>query len=192
MDQSESLGDGGDGDHHLYHSQCLYIFGVAAHRDVHGDGRAGLLGLGLVRHGCEALARESREAARLQRRDGDPARPLAGAGLLAGTAIGSDNARHAANDVQAAYSDAYYACMHEDQRAGYYDNGAPRPGYGYGYGPPPPAYYYPAYAYPYPYYYSPGISLGFGFGGGWGHRGWGGGHGWGGGRGFHGGGFRHR
>src|SRR6201985_3208899 len=58
----------------------------------------------------------------------------AGAGLLAGTAIGADNARHAASDVQAAYGDAYYACMHEDQRAaGYYDNGPPPPGYGAGY-----------------------------------------------------------
>jgi hypothetical protein len=112
----------------------------------------------------------------------------AGAGLLAGTAIGADNARHAANDVQAAYSDAYYGCMHEDQRAGYYDNGAPRPGYAYGPSPPPAYYYpaYPAYSYPYPYYYGSGLSFGFGFGGG---RGWG--HGWGGGHGFHGGGFRH-
>lgn len=106
----------------------------------------------------------------------------AGAGLLAGTAIGADNARHAANDVQAAYGDAYYACMHEDQRAAGYDYGPPPPGYGYG--PPPPAYYYPyPYPYyPYPYYYGPGVSFGFRFGGG-GH--WGGG-------GFHGGGFHHR
>ena len=35
----------------------------------------------------------------------------AGAGLIAGTAVGADNARHAANDVRAAYADAYYACM---------------------------------------------------------------------------------
>jgi hypothetical protein len=108
----------------------------------------------------------------------------AGAGLLAGTAIGADNARRAASDVQAAYGDAYYACMHEDQRAGaYYDQRA-----GYDYGPPPPAYSYgppPAYYYPPPYpyypyygpsYYGPGISFGFGFGGrghwggGWHHR----------------------
>jgi hypothetical protein len=107
----------------------------------------------------------------------------AGAGLIAGTAIGADNARHAASDVQAAYSDAYYACMHEDGRQAAYD--APPPGYGY----PPPAYAYPppypyygygAYPY-YPYYYGPSISFGFGFGHGWG-GGWGG-------RGFHGGGF---
>ena len=107
----------------------------------------------------------------------------AGAGLIAGTAIGADNARHAASDVQAAYADAYYACMHEDGRQAAYD--APPPGYGY---PPPPGYGYPApYYYPpypyYPYYYGPSVSFGFGFGGGhWGH-GWGGG--------FHGGGGHH-
>jgi len=93
----------------------------------------------------------------------------AGAGLIAGTAIGADNARHAARSVEADYADAYYGCMHEDQQAGYYPNGAPRP----------------AYAYP---YYGPSVSFGFGFGGGhgWGGRGWGG-------RGFHGGGggWRH-
>ena len=106
----------------------------------------------------------------------------AGAGLIAGTAIGADNARHAAGDVQAAYGDAYYACMHEDggRTAAGYGYDAPPPGY---YGapyPPPPAYY------PYPYYapyYGPAVSFGFGFGGG----GWG--HGYRGG--FHGGGFRH-
>src|SRR6185503_15595640 len=91
----------------------------------------------------------------------------AGAGLLAGTAIGADNARHAAGDVQAAYADAYYACMHEDNRQAAYD--APPPGYGYpppsyGYYPPPYPYYgYGAYPY-YPYYYGPSVSFGFGFG----------------------------
>jgi hypothetical protein len=119
----------------------------------------------------------------------------AGAGLLAGTAIGADNARQAARSVEADYADAYYGCMHQDQRAASYDYGAPgygAPGYGappppaYAYGPPPPppVYYYPAPAYyPYPYYgpsYGPSISFGFGFGGG---------HGWGGHRGFHGGGW---
>lgn len=101
----------------------------------------------------------------------------AGAGLLAGTAIGSSNARAAASDVRAAYADAYYGCMHEDNREAAYD----RPPPGYGYGPPPPAYYYPQ---PYGYYpyYGPSLSFGFGFGGG---RGWGGGHGWGGGGGHH-------
>jgi hypothetical protein len=107
----------------------------------------------------------------------------AGAGLLAGTAIGADNARHAANAVEADYANAYYACMHEDQRAdSYYDYGAPPPpAYGYGPPPPPPAYYYPAPVYyPYPYYYGPSVSFGFGFGGGhyWGGRGFHGGGGW--------------
>ena len=112
----------------------------------------------------------------------------AGAGLLAGTAIGADNARHAARDVEADYADAYYGCMHQDNRQAAYDG----PGYdappppAYAYGPPPPPVYYPAYPY-YAPYYGPSISFGFGFGGGgWGHRGWGGGHGW------HGGGFRGR
>jgi hypothetical protein len=106
----------------------------------------------------------------------------AGAGLIAGTAVGSNNARAAARDVQADYSSAYYACMHQA------DTG--RSAYGYGdagydaYGPPPPppppGYYGAPYGYPYyPYYYGPGyygpsVSLGFGFGGG--HRGWGRGH----------------
>ena len=86
----------------------------------------------------------------------------AGAGLIAGTAIGSDNARHAAADVQAAYSDAYYACMA--------DNGPP-PGGRYAYGPPPPPGYYAPYPYPYPYpYYGPAVRFNFGWGrGGW-HR----------------------
>jgi hypothetical protein len=103
----------------------------------------------------------------------------AGAGLLAGTAIGADNARNAARDVEAAYGEAYYGCMHQDNRqAAYpYQSGydAPPPpayGYGYGYGPPPPPAYYSGYPY-YPYYYGPSVSFGFGFGGGggWGHRG---------------------
>jgi outer membrane lipoprotein SlyB len=89
----------------------------------------------------------------------------AGAGLIAGTAIGSNNAKRAAADVQAAYSDAYYACMA--------DNGPPPDGrYAYGpgpngaYGPPPPGYYgsYP-YPYPYPYYYGPAVRFNFGWGG---------------------------
>ena len=100
----------------------------------------------------------------------------AGAGLIAGTAVGADNARHAANDVRAAYSDAYYACMHEDgQQAAYgapppSGYGPPPPGYGYPY--PPPPYYYGYGPYPYyPYYYGPSVSFGFGFGRGW-HGGW--------------------
>jgi len=99
----------------------------------------------------------------------------AGAGLLAGTAIGADNARHAANAVEADYANAYYACMHEDQRtASYYDYGAPPPAYGYGPPPPPPAYYYPAPAYAPAWggYWGPALSLNFGFGGrgGWRHH----------------------
>jgi hypothetical protein len=84
----------------------------------------------------------------------------AGAGLIAGTAIGSNNAKHAAADVQAAYSDAYYACMA--------DNGPPPDGrYAYGPpGPPPPGYYGPyPYPYPYPYYYGPAVRFNFGWGG---------------------------
>ncbi len=99
----------------------------------------------------------------------------AGAGLIAGTAIGSDNAHRAAANVEHAYSDAYYACMDEAD-----DRGPPDREYAaYGpppaHGPPPPAYYAP-YPYYYPPYYGPSVSLGFGFGG---YRGW---HG---GRGFH-------
>jgi outer membrane lipoprotein SlyB len=92
----------------------------------------------------------------------------AGAGLIAGTAIGADNAHHAAADVEAAYSNAYYACMHEDGQQTAYGP-PPPPGYGYGYPPPPPYYGYGPY--PYPYYYGPGVTFGFGWGGGW-HRGW--------------------
>ena len=102
----------------------------------------------------------------------------AGAGLLAGTAIGSSNARAAAADVQAAYGDAYYACMdgREPQPAQYaYGPPPPPPVY---YGPPPPPVYYAPAPYPYPYYYGrpyygPSVRLNFGFGGGWGHGGWG-------------------
>ena len=107
----------------------------------------------------------------------------AGAGLIAGTAIGADNARHAARNVEADYADAYYGCMHQDNRQAAYSD-EPPPGYGYGYGPPPPpVYYYPQPYYGYYPYYGPSLSFGFGFGGG---HGWGGGH-----RGFHGGGRHH-
>lgn len=130
----------------------------------------------------------------------------AGAGLLAGTAVGADNARRAARDVEADYSSAYYACMHQadsGSRSAYnYDDRGPYDGYdrgygygGYGYGgyaygppPPPPPYYYRPYGYGYGYApYYPSVSLGFGFGGG--YRGGWGGHrgGWG-----HRGGGRHR
>ena len=114
----------------------------------------------------------------------------AGAGLLAGTAVGADNANRAARDVEADYSAAYYACMHQADsgtRAAAY--GPPPGGYGDDYGyeeryayypppPPPPPYYYRPYGYypyAYPYYGRPSVSFGFGFGGGhrhWGGRGW--------------------
>lgn len=116
----------------------------------------------------------------------------AGAGLLAGTAVGADNANRAARDVEADYSAAYYACMHQADsgtRAAAY--GPPSGSYDDDYGyeeryayyppPPPPPYYYRPYGYypypyAYPYYGGPSISLGFGFGGGYrggyrGHRG---------------------
>jgi len=101
----------------------------------------------------------------------------AGAGLIGGTAVGADNARAAAADVQRNYADAYYACMGEANAApddADYAYGPPPPG---AYPPPPPvaypypppAYYYGPGYYPYPYpYYGPGIGFSFGFGG---HRG---------------------
>lgn len=104
----------------------------------------------------------------------------AGVGLIGGTAVGADNARQAAADVQQHYAAAYYACMGEA------DNGAGEANYAYGppppgaYGPPPPGaygppppYYYGYGPYPYPYYpyYGPAVTFGFGFGGY--HRGYG-------------------
>ena len=96
----------------------------------------------------------------------------AGAGLIGGTAVGADNARAAAADVERNYANAYYACMGEANAgpddAGYAYGpayGPPPPG-GY-YPPPPPPYYYGPYPYPYPYYpyYGPSVTFGFGFGG---------------------------
>ncbi|HEY4274106.1 MAG TPA: YMGG-like glycine zipper-containing protein [Rhizomicrobium sp.] len=113
----------------------------------------------------------------------------AGAGLIGGTAVGADNARRAAADVERDYGAAYYACMNEanyNPGATTYAGGGNN--YGPGYGPPPPGYYppppppayygYGPYPYPYPYdpyyygpgYYRPGVSFGFSFGGG--HRHW--------------------
>jgi hypothetical protein len=107
----------------------------------------------------------------------------AGAGLIGGTAVGADNARRAAADVERDYASAYYACMNEADYnpgattyAGGYDYGPPPPPAYYPPPPPPPAYYgYGPYPYPYyPYYYGPayrpGVSFGFSFGGG--HRHW--------------------
>jgi hypothetical protein len=95
----------------------------------------------------------------------------AGAGLVGGTAVGADNARAAASDVERAYADAYYACMGEAANYGPdeedFDYGPPPGAYppvaAY---PPPPPYYYGPYPYPYPYYpyYGPSVTFGFGFG----------------------------
>ncbi len=89
----------------------------------------------------------------------------------------------AAADVQAAYGDAYYACMDGNELP------PPQPStYAYGPPPPPPVYYAPPYPAPYPYYgspyygapyYGPSVRLNFGFGGGYGRGGCGRGGGWG-------------
>lgn len=93
-------------------------------------------------------------------------------GLLAGSAIGANNAQASAANVQQRYNIAYTQCMY-----GHGDTvqAAPPPGYagsypGYGY-PPPPAYYPygPAYYGPPPYY---GPSFSIGIGGGWGDDDW--------------------
>jgi len=110
-------------------------------------------------------------------------------GLLAGTAIGANNAQASGAGVQQRYDTVYAQCMASkgdkvQQPAGYaggYPAGYPTgyyaaPAYGYSY---PPPYYYP-----YPAWYGPDITLGFGGGWGWG-GGWG--HGWGWGGGWHGG-----
>ena len=95
----------------------------------------------------------------------------AGAGLIGGTAVGADNARRAASDVEHAYGAAYYACMGEADNgpddADYAYGPPPPPGGGY-YGPPPPPAYYGYGPYPYPYYpyYGPSVGFSFGFGGG--------------------------
>ncbi len=99
-------------------------------------------------------------------------------GLLAGSAIGANNAQAAGGNVQARYDSAYTQCMYsrgdtvQSAPAGYpaYSGGGYAPGYY------PPAYYPPAY-YPAPYY-----GPGYGgpavvIGGGWGH-GYGYGGGW--------------
>lgn len=84
-------------------------------------------------------------------------------GLLAGTAIGANNAQAAGGNVQARYDTAYTQCMYS---RGNTVQSAPS-GYAYGY---PSGYYYPA---PYGYYgpaaYGPTVVVGGGWG--WGH-GW--------------------
>ena len=105
----------------------------------------------------------------------------AGAGLIGGTAVGADNARRAAADVENDYAAAYYACMGEADNGpddvDYAYGPPPAPGGYYGPPPPPPVYYGPA-PYPYSYYpyygpaYGPSVGFSFGFGGGgWGHGG---------------------
>ena len=103
----------------------------------------------------------------------------AGAGLVGGTAVGADNARAAAADVERNYANAYYACMGEAANygpddddygpppPGAYSAGAYPPPAAYPYPYPPPAYYYGP-GYPYYPYYGPSVGFSFGFGG---HRG---------------------
>lgn len=89
-------------------------------------------------------------------------------GLLAGSAIGANNAQASAWALQQRYDVAYTQCMY-----GHGDTVQAAPG-GYpayaGY----PAYGYPAYGYAVPYYpygpayYAPSVSIGVGWGGGWG------------------------
>ncbi len=95
-------------------------------------------------------------------------------GLLAGSAIGANNAQAAGGGIQARYDTAYTQCMYS---RGNTVQSAPS-GYATGYPGGYPAGYYPA-----PYYgsgyYGPGffgpsvvIGGGFGYGGGWHHRHW--------------------
>src|SRR6201996_4501558 len=88
-------------------------------------------------------------------------------GLLAGSAIGANNAAAAGGNLQARYDIAYTQCMYSKGNS---IQGAPggayASGYGYGY---PAGYAYAPYAYA-----GPTVVVG----GGWGW-GWGWGHGWG-------------
>ena len=96
-------------------------------------------------------------------------------GLLAGSAIGANNAQASAANVQQRYDIAYTQCMYghgDTVQAAPASGYAGYPGYGYpGYGyPPPPAYPYgPAYYGPAPAY---GPSFSIGIGGGWGDDDW--------------------
>ena len=83
------------------------------------------------------------------------------AGLLAGGAVGSDNAQAAGGNVQARYDTAYTQCMYS---RGNTVQSAPA-GYATGY----PAGYYPAPYYGGPGYYGPAVVVG----GGWGYGGYG-------------------
>jgi hypothetical protein len=91
-------------------------------------------------------------------------------GLLAGSAIGANNAQAAGGNVQARYDTAYTQCMYSK---GNTVQSAPG-GYAAGYGGYPAAGYgYPAGYYPGPYYgpgyYGPEVVIGggWGYGGGW-------------------------
>jgi hypothetical protein len=87
----------------------------------------------------------------------------AGAGLLGGAAVGSSNGRRAAANVEAAYGDAYEACMdtaQDEDTRGF--EGDARTAYG-----PPPVYYRPypgPYYAPYPRSFGPSFGFSFGFG----------------------------
>jgi hypothetical protein len=106
----------------------------------------------------------------------------AATGLIAGTAVGTNNAAATYGSVQQAYDVSYTQCMiaHGDT--------VQAPPVTYASYPYP--YPYPAYPYGYPYggyygagYYGPTLAVGFGWG-------WGGGWGWrGGGWGWHGDGW---
>jgi hypothetical protein len=80
-------------------------------------------------------------------------------GLLAGSAIGANNAAAAGGNVQARYDTAYTQCMYSK---GNTVQAAPS-GYAYGY----PGGYYPAPYYG-PGYYGPAVVVGGGWGWGWG------------------------
>jgi hypothetical protein len=91
-------------------------------------------------------------------------------GLLAGSAIGANNAAAAGGNLQARYDVAYTQCM---VSKGDTVQGNPGGYYAEGY----PTGYYPGYAYPGYYYGGPSVVIGGGWGWGWGWgRGWGGWH----------------
>jgi hypothetical protein len=89
-------------------------------------------------------------------------------GLLAGSAIGANNAQASGGNLQARYDTAYTQCMYS---RGNSVQSAPT-GYAAGYGYPG---YYPGPYYGYgPAYYGPSVVIGggWGWGGGWHHRHW--------------------
>ncbi|MEA2728642.1 MAG: hypothetical protein QOD93_6508 [Acetobacteraceae bacterium] len=91
-------------------------------------------------------------------------------GLLAGSAIGANNAQAAGGNVQARYDTAYTQCMYSKGNTVQSAPGGYAAGYG---GYPVAAYGYPAGYYPGPYYgpgyYGPEVVIGggWGYGGGW-------------------------